>query len=71
LCHRGGVIGLREDRADDRRDGFAGALGHGREHIPHEMHAAGIATASPSSVFGCSSTPANIGGFSILKLDKS
>ena len=40
LRHRGGVIGLREDGADDRGDGLARALGHRREQIPHEMHAA-------------------------------
>jgi len=38
LGHRGGVIGLREDRADDRSDGLAGAPGYRCEQIPHEVH---------------------------------
>jgi hypothetical protein len=28
------MIRLREDRADDRRNGFPGALGDGRQQIP-------------------------------------
>ena len=33
------VIGLREDRAHHRRNGFAGALRHRRQQVPHEVHA--------------------------------
>ena len=33
LRHRGRVIGLRENGADDRGDGLAGALGHRREQV--------------------------------------
>ena len=36
-----GVVRLREEEGpDDRRDGFAGSVGHQRQQIPHEMHAA-------------------------------
>ena len=50
LRHRRRVIGLREDRADDRRDRFAGALRHGREQVAHEVHAAPLPRAPESTV---------------------
>ena len=49
LRQRGGLIGLREDRADDRRDRFAGALRHRREEISHDVHAAAWAHVVPVS----------------------
>ena len=40
LGHRRGVVRLREDGADDRRDGFAGAVGDGGQEVAHDVHAA-------------------------------
>ena len=42
LRHRGGVIGLREDRSDDRCDRLPGSLRDGRQQVTHEMHAAAL-----------------------------
>jgi hypothetical protein len=45
LRHRASMVGLREDRADDRGDRLARALRHRGQQVPHERHPAPLSIA--------------------------